>query len=95
MQAFLWRHLTPAEELRVQVYLPGIQTTPERVRRTPAPPPVEPKPQVASTDPNAVKPKFTKQQVTYRLRQIKRLFDEGLLTESFNDRKIAECEASL
>jgi hypothetical protein len=94
MQAFLWRHLVPAaRELKVLVYAPVKQPLAKRVRRTPLPPPAEPKPPVASTNPAGAKGKFTKQQVEWRLRQIKQLFEEGLLTEEFNDRKVAECEA--
>jgi hypothetical protein len=40
------------------------------------------------------KPKFSKQQVAYRLRQIKRLFDEGMITDEFYCDKVAECEAA-
>ena len=47
-----------------------------------------------TVDPSAVKPKFTKQQVAGRLRQLKRLFEDGLLTEDFYARKVAECEAA-
>ncbi len=47
---------------------------------------------VLAVDPLAVKPKFTKQQVAGRLRQLKLLFEEGLLTEDFYARKVAECE---
>ncbi len=43
----------------------------------------------------AAKAKFTKQQVANRLRQIKMLFDEGLLMKDIHDRKVAECEAGL
>jgi hypothetical protein len=56
------------------------------------PKPAETKPAVASAP--AAKGKFTKQQVEWRLRQIRLLFEEGLLTEKFNDRKVAECEAT-
>ena len=49
---------------------------------------------VSAVDPSAVKPKFTKQQVAGRLRQLKLLFEEGLLTEDFYARKVAECEAA-
>ncbi len=120
MQAFLWRHLVPAESgMKVLVYSPASQPVAKRVRRTPAPPPVEPKPAevkpaevkpvetkpsdakpaetkpaVATASVPAAKGKFTKQQVEWRLRQIRLLFEEGLLTEEFNDRKVAECEAT-
>ena len=39
------------------------------------------------------KPKFTKQQVVGRLRQLRLLFEEGLLTDGFYNVKVAECEA--
>lgn len=94
MQAFLWRHLVPADELKVLVFNPTAEPQPKRVRRTPAPPPVTvSKPAVAPADPAPGKGKFTKQQVAGRLRQIKMLFEDGLLTESFYDQKVAECEA--
>jgi len=57
-------------------------------------PPVEPKPEVAAAKPK-FKFKFTKKQVAGRLRQIKQLFEQGLLTDDFTNRKIAECEAML
>lgn len=36
-------------------------------------------------------PKFTKQQIAGRLRQLKLLFEEGLLTDEFYAEKVAEC----
>ncbi|HEY5915484.1 MAG TPA: hypothetical protein VJA21_33285 [Verrucomicrobiae bacterium] len=95
MQAFLWRHLVPATELKVAVFDPSSQRPP---RRTPRPhPPVvaDTKPAVVSTNAAAGnKPKFTKQQVAGRLRQLKLLFEEGLLTDDFYDEKVVECEAA-
>jgi hypothetical protein len=51
----------------------------------------------SSGDTNAVaaKPKFTKQQVAGRLKQLKLLFEDGLLTDEFYNEKVAECEADL
>ena len=49
---------------------------------------------LASTNSVPAKPKFTKQQVAYRLRQLKRLFEEGMLTDDFYNEKVAECEAA-
>jgi len=51
---------------------------------------------VASVSSNAVppKPKFSKQQVAYRLRQLKRLYEEGMLSDQFYCEKVAECEAA-
>jgi hypothetical protein len=40
------------------------------------------------------RPRFTKQQVAYRLRQLKRLYEEGMLTDVFYCEKVAECEAA-
>ena len=39
------------------------------------------------------KPKFTKQQVAARLRQLKVLYEEGMLTDEFYEEKVAECQA--
>jgi hypothetical protein len=60
----------------------------------PAPTAADAKPAVASADTSANKPKFTKQQVAARLRQLKLLYEEGLLTEDFYDEKVAECETA-
>lgn len=43
-------------------------------------------------DDPAAKPKFTKQQVASRLRQLKDLYERGLLTKEFYDRKVEECQ---
>ncbi|MCX6902306.1 MAG: hypothetical protein NTW03_02260 [Verrucomicrobia bacterium] len=113
MQAFLWRHLVPAADLKVLVFDPNYEPPPKRVART--------RPTSASATnllTNAVaaakttastntaagtnatlaaaaaKPKFTKQQITGRLRELKRLFEEGLLTDNFYDVKVEECEAA-
>jgi hypothetical protein len=94
MQAFLWRHLVPAEELKAVVFNPSYQPPAKRAPRVPAPSAAVTKAPVASADPAAGKPKFTKQQVAGRLRQIKLLFEDGLLTDDFYARKVAECEAA-
>ena len=94
MQAFLWRHLVPATELKALVFDPSYQPPPKRSPRARSPAEVEPKPAVASADPAANKPRFNKQQVAGRLRQLKVLFEEGLLTDDFYDQRIAECEAA-
>lgn len=88
MQAFLWRHLVPAEELKVLVFDPTFKR-PNRRELSPE----EIKTRVPPVDPAAPKPKFTKQQVVGRLRQLKLLFEDGLLTEDLYARKVAECEA--
>jgi len=95
MQAFLWRHLVPAKELKVMVYDPSYQPPPKRVPPVRAPSAVEKNSQGASADPAAAKPQFTKRQVAGRLRQLKALYEEWLLTDDFYGRKVAECEAAL
>lgn len=104
MQAFLWRHLVPASDLKVLVFDPGYQPPPKRIA------PIRPPSTVATnaivglaanaatnsiTSTNAAaKPKFSKQQVTSRLRQLKLLYEEGLFTDAFYDEKVAECESA-
>jgi hypothetical protein len=39
------------------------------------------------------KPKFTKQQIAGRLRELKLLYEDGLLTADFYEQKVAQCEA--
>ena len=90
MQAFFWRHLVPAQDLLVLVYDPAYQPTPKRV---PPPQPVMDATPVLVSD-GAAKPKFSKQQVAGRLRQLKALYEEGLLADSFYGEKVAECEAA-
>jgi hypothetical protein len=92
MQAFLWRHLVPASAMKCVVYSPTYQPRPKRVMHTLVLPPAEPKSQTASAGPDGKKFKFTKKQVANHVRQIKQLFEEGLLTEQFSARKIAEAE---
>jgi hypothetical protein len=90
MQAFFWRHLVPAQNFLVLVYDPAYQPTPKRV--PPPQPVVDAKPVLVSD--GAAKPKFSKQQVAGRLRQLKALYEEGLLTDGFYGEKVAECEAA-
>jgi len=113
MQAFLWRHLVPAEELKAMVFDPSYQPTPKRTpharppvmvasneSRTNKPPVIladvsTNKPAAPSTGSGTNKSKFTKQQVAGRLRQLKLLYEEGLITDDFYDEKVGECEAAL
>ena len=46
---------------------------------------------LAPANPTALK--FSKKQVTGRLRQLKSLYQEWLLTDAFYARKVAECES--
>ncbi len=88
MQAFLWRHLLPAEDFPVVVFNPAVKPAPTRIAKAPK---QEAKP---AADPDAA-PKFTKRQVAGRLRQLRLLFEEWLLTDDFYNEKVAECEAAL
>lgn len=91
MQAFLWRHLVPAEELLVQVFDPKYEPPPTRV-----PPPLTDEQLAEYAGPDGQdKPKFTERQVAGRLRQLKALYEEWLLTDDFYNRKVAECRAAL
>jgi hypothetical protein len=105
MQAFLWRHLVPASDFQALVFDPRYQPPPKRIPPArPAPmaaPEAAPStgavaaanvPTNAAAKP-AEKPKFTKQQVSRRVRELKLLYEEGLLTDGFYDTKITECEA--
>jgi hypothetical protein len=134
MQAFLWRHLLPAQDLKASVFDPSNPPPPKKVPptapvakadkpasstapsmemqdmasmtggkpeagktdkpATPAPtPPKTDKPAAPPGTPAAATPpKFTKQMVAGRLRQLKVLYEDGLLTDEFYLRKVAECE---
>ncbi len=91
MQAFLWRHLVPAEDLKVTVFNPAYEPQPTRPL-PPAPPKKETT--VAAADP-AEKPKFTKRQVGGQLRRLRSLYEQWLLNDDFYNRKVAECESAL
>ncbi len=82
MQAFLWRHLVPAETLQALALNATSGKASQRVR----PPKLE-----RTELPNEPLP-FSKNQVAGRLRQLDLLFDEWLLTDDFYRRKVAQCE---
>jgi hypothetical protein len=101
MQAFLWRHLVPAQDLEVLVFDPTYEPPAKRIPR-PRPPVVTNAVVVAvatnsvgGTNAVAAKPKFSKQQIVGRLRQLKLLYEEGLLTDDFYDERVTECETTL
>ncbi|MDO8542170.1 MAG: hypothetical protein Q7S40_17160 [Opitutaceae bacterium] len=106
MQAFLWRHLAPANDLALLVYDRNYQPVPKRVVPVRAPLAATIRtvaaeaaaPAAAGTGPTSgaavAKPKFTKQQITGRMRQLKFLYEEGLLADSFYDTKVAELETA-
>jgi hypothetical protein len=98
MQAFLWRHLVPAEALEALVFSPSYKPPPKRIPSARPAPTSDPAPPGGTAGagtaaaPAATKPKFTPQQVTARLRELKRLYEAGLLTDDFYWAKVAECE---
>ncbi len=85
MQAFLWRHLLPAEDLPVLVVDPNYQPRPERIR-----------PPIRDEDrPKDAQQNLTRSSVDFYIRQIERLYQEWLLTDEFVNREIANIEARL
>lgn len=85
MQAFLWRHLLPAEDLPALVFDPAYQPPADRVR-----------PPIRDEDrPKDVKPTLTKASVDWYLRQIESLYQEWFITDEFANREISNIEARL
>ncbi len=83
MQAFLWRHLLPAEDLPVLVYDPSYQPPADRIR-----------PPIRDEDrPKNVKPTLTRSSVDWYLRQIEGLYQDWFFTDEFVNREIANIEA--
>ncbi|MCP4787461.1 MAG: hypothetical protein GY903_31340 [Fuerstiella sp.] len=86
MQAFLWRHLVPAQSLTAVALRPKSAVTYSRA----VPPPIQPDERAANQEPPL---KFSKQQLARRLTQLRGLFEEWLLTNEFYNTRVAECEA--
>ncbi len=85
MQAFLWRHLLPAENLPALVFDPSYQPPADRIR-----------PPIRDEDrPKGVQPTLQKSSVDWYLRQIESLYQEWFLTDEFANREIANIEARL
>ena len=85
MQAFLWRHLLPAEDLPALVINPSYKPSADRVR-----------PPIRDEDrPKGVKRTLTKSSVAGRLIQIEGLYQQWFLTDEFANRQIASIEARL
>jgi hypothetical protein len=83
MQAFLWRHLLPADTLPVLVYDSSYQPPAERIR-----------PPIRDEDrPKDVKPTLTRSSVEGYLRQFEVLYQEWFLTDEFINREFAREEA--
>ncbi len=85
MQAFLWRHLLPADTLPVLVFNPNYKPPAARVR-----------PPIRDEDrPKDLPRTTTRASVQWYLGLIENLFQEWLLTEDFANRQIADIEARL
>jgi hypothetical protein len=85
MQAFLWRHLLPADSLPVLVYNPSYRPPADRVR-----------PPIRDQDrPKDSQRTLRKSQVDWYLRQIESLYQQWFLTDQFANRQIASIEARL
>ncbi|MDZ7615720.1 MAG: PPC domain-containing protein [Patescibacteria group bacterium] len=85
MQAFLWRHLMPVEDLPVVVFNPGWQPPAERVRI-----PIRDEDRPADLPRNV-----TRASADWYRRQIERLYQEWLLTDEFANDRIADIEGRL
>ncbi len=85
MQAFLWRHLLPAESLPLLVFNPSYRPPATRVR-----------PPIRDEDrPKDVPRTTTRASVDWYVRQIEALYQEYLLTDDFTNRQIANIEARI
>ncbi len=84
MQAFLWRHLLPADSLPVLVFDPAYQPSADRIR-----------PPIRDEDRPPANPTLQKASVDWYMRQIENLYQEWFLTDEFTNRQIADIEARL
>ncbi len=85
MQAFLWRHLLPADTLPVLVFNPAYQPSADRIR-----------PPIRDEDrPKDINPTLQKSSVDWYLRQIEGLYQDWFFTDDFANREIANIEARL
>jgi hypothetical protein len=91
MQAFLWRHLVPAQELKVCVYNPKYNPPRAPLREPPQLTPAQlakAEAVVKAAETKGVK--FTKKQIDGLASGIKALYARGLLTDKFYGDRIAE-----
>jgi hypothetical protein len=85
MQAFLWRHLLPADTLPALVFDPSYKPSADRIR-----------PLIRDEDrPQGVQPTLQKSSVDWYLREIEGLYQDWFLTDAFANREIANIEARL
>ncbi len=85
MQAFLWRHLLPADTLPALVFDPAYLPPADRIR-----------PSIRDEDrPQGVQPTLPKSSVDWYLGQIEGLYQDWFFTDEFANREIANIEARL
>ncbi|MCX7887458.1 MAG: hypothetical protein N3B01_09440 [Verrucomicrobiae bacterium] len=90
MQAFLWRHLLPAQELKVLVYDPN-EPIPQGREPPPLPPVLVARAKAVTGEAIAAGRTITKGQVAGRIAQLNALYKEGLFTDEFYWERVAEC----
>jgi hypothetical protein len=90
MQAFLWRHLVPACELKVLVYDPTRELPPKYTAPELSPAQTV-KARAVTAEAVAAGRRITKGQVAGRVRQLRTLYEEGLFTAEFYCDRVVEC----
>jgi hypothetical protein len=96
MQAFLWRHLLPADELKALVsdpsYQPALKRTPPAAAAT-----VEAKvaAEAKALMKNAADASQVRRQLIGRVRQLRLLYEDWLLTDDFYARKLTDFQAAV
>jgi len=88
MQAFLWRHLVPAQDLKAIVPDPSSDSSSRPRAKPVAKAPAKPAE-------GGAQPKFDRSQVAGAVQRVTRLYEEGLLSEEFYRAKLAEYEKGL
>ena len=88
MQAFLWRHLVPAQEFCVAVHPSMAGALP---KREPPEIPESMKAPASAASASSSTNKVSKSSISGRLRQLRRIYEDGLFTDDFYLSKVAEC----
>jgi len=89
MQAFLWRHLVPAQEFAALLTPPNFQVPPRYTAPTKSASSTTTASRKAGSGQQG---KFTKGQAAGQLRRLQRIYEDGLFTDEFYLEKVAECE---
>ncbi|MFZ2643291.1 MAG: hypothetical protein WA117_20025 [Verrucomicrobiia bacterium] len=83
----------PAQDLKVLVYDGTYEPPPARVPREISPGMLM-HAKIKAAELQAKGRAFTKRQVAGHVRQLKLLFEDGLLTDDFHGERVAECETA-